>query len=385
MISDDKMTEWVKGVRTEFSDLRETLSDQLTGWQLTLNKQADYAGRIHPLMEVTSRVKTTSSILAKLRDPAKQQLAGVSLEGLDNQDDFLSAVFAVVPDVLGFRLLCPTTASVFYVVEALKERLAGAGYTNIAALERNYVAPRPEDADPADVAEFAADSKEVQRNYHSYHFTVQAPAHGTLGLVLPVEIQVRTYGMHFYAQIEHEIHYKGEEPLIADRAAAVEAGLTKIAPEIYALDDKFSQIYEGYLAAKETQFSLVLAVSDNKWGVSVLDAGDQRIDQFGGTGDADVSHIQAELIAAAAAVDWCREKGLADPAARTFSIYYGWDKIADLAEKRAKPSASTRSYVTVLQAALAEADRTRITILWRWLDEHYTPKQIAAYRKIRGK
>lgn len=388
----------INKLRKELSDgLREQVLEELTRLQTILNAKADLGGRIHPLMEVTDRVKTTASVLGKLDKPANlaiQQEDGHDLsDGKLSPDQFRTELFKIVPDVLGFRLLCPTKDAVFLVVYELKKRFDKAG-TTIAnklideeagttaptgklsiLLEKNFIddPPQVKKPSPADPLPFAADSDEVKRNYRSYHLTfVYEATSGGVVTKTPFEIQLRTYGMQFYAQIEHEIGYKAEPSVNQALGSVVETNLAWVSKMIYAMDDAFDNIYDTYLLSKETKRNIVLSVSGNVGHFSVFDHEGQELTTKGYTVPVAESPNQAWLAAANTAVNWCNEKRHKEHLGSSYRIYYGWDQVALLAQgKNTAKDAKIAAIVTSLTDAVAQAEAHHVTILWRYLDPAY--------------
>ena len=92
-------------------------------------------------------------------------------------------------DIAGIRVICSYKKDVYQVVEILKKRF---GY--IIIKEKDYIAnPKP-------------------NGFSSYHLIVGVSVYNMEGCksYYPVEIQLRTMAMDFWASIEHQLCYKTE-------------------------------------------------------------------------------------------------------------------------------------------------------------------------------
>ncbi len=126
----------------------------------------------NPIEHVTARLKRPENVLAK---------AGRQGTGND-----LAALRAHVRDIAGVRITCAFVTDVFTVYESLVRqediRLLGV---------KDYIStPKP-------------------NGYRSLHAVVEVPVFLSDGEVrVPVEIQLRTIAMDFWASLEHRTYYK---------------------------------------------------------------------------------------------------------------------------------------------------------------------------------
>ena len=132
-----------------------------------------------------------------------------------------------IRDIAGVRVICQFIADIPAVVEMIRNRTDMRVY-----LEKDYI------------------SKPKESGYRGYHLTVEYPlmmAHGQV--TIPVEIQIRTLGMNFWATIEHSLNYKYEGVLPAN----VRQRLIEAAKASYKLDSEMNNIRDEI---KEAQVAL---------------------------------------------------------------------------------------------------------------------------------
>lgn len=132
-----------------------------------------------------------------------------------------------IRDIAGIRIICQFIDDIPAVVEMIRKREDMRVY-----LEKDYV------------------SKPKESGYRGYHMTVEYPlmmAHGQV--TIPVEIQIRTLGMNFWATIEHSLNYKYEGVLPSN----VRQRLFEAAKASYKLDSEMNNIRDEI---KEAQVAL---------------------------------------------------------------------------------------------------------------------------------
>ncbi|WP_400162777.1 GTP pyrophosphokinase family protein [Brevibacillus sp. TJ4] len=121
-----------------------------------------------------------------------------------------------IRDIAGVRVICQFIEDIPAVVEMIRKRGDMRVY-----LEKDYI------------------SKPKESGYRGYHMTVEYPlmmAHGQV--TIPVEIQIRTLGMNFWATIEHSLNYKYEGVLPSN----VRQRLFEAAKASYKLDSEMNNI-----------------------------------------------------------------------------------------------------------------------------------------------
>lgn len=163
----------------------------------------------NPIEHVTSRVKEPQSIL----DKALRKGTPLTPEGIQRE----------ILDVAGVRITCSFPSDIYRVREHLLTR----GGLRLVQ-EKDYVAnPKP-------------------NGYQSLHLIVQVPVDlSDAREWVPVEIQLRTIAMDFWASLEHKIYYKyrGDVPdrmierlkEAAETSAALDAEMERLHQEIQDL------------------------------------------------------------------------------------------------------------------------------------------------------
>ena len=138
----------------------------------TLNQDFSLQNRHNPIHHIESRVKSLPSIIKKLRD------TGFPIS--------IASAKKNLHDIAGVRVVCRYVDDIYRIANLL---LAQEDISLI--LEKNYIKnPKP-------------------NGYRSLHIVVDVPVYMSKGkLFIPVEIQIRTVAMDFWATLEHGIRYK---------------------------------------------------------------------------------------------------------------------------------------------------------------------------------
>ena len=132
----------------------------------------------NPIEHVTSRVKSPESIRSK-----------VERRGLERS---LDSVRRSITDIAGVRVTCSFVTDAYRMFELLTAQ---------------------DDITTRKVSDYIAEPK--ANGYKSLHAIVEVPVFLSSGTVkVPVEIQLRSIAMDFWASLEHKIYYKydGELP-----------------------------------------------------------------------------------------------------------------------------------------------------------------------------
>ena len=180
-------------------------------------KEYRQAGIYSPIEQVLGRVKSISSILGKA------QKQGIDIDQIEGN----------ILDIAGIRLICQFTDDIYNVADLRSDMEV--------INEKDYV-------------------KNIKPSgYRSYHIIVRYKVETVKGTkVIPVEIQIRTLGMNFWAIIEHSLQYKynGNIP------SHVRERLTSAADAIYTLDNEMMSIHEEIIDAQNFVSTKANIVSD---------------------------------------------------------------------------------------------------------------------------
>lgn len=163
----------------------------------------------NPISSISSRLKSTESIVNKLM---RKDLP-FSIEGMENN----------LFDIAGVRVVCSYIDDIYAIADALLAQ------DDIELVERKDYIKQPK-----------------PNGYRSLHLIVRVPVFfaGSKENV-PVEVQIRTIAMDFWASLEHQLRYKSDvkvPPQIsddlkacADVIAATDEEMQRIAKELHVL------------------------------------------------------------------------------------------------------------------------------------------------------
>ena len=169
--------------------------------------------RRNPIHHIESRLKSIQSIMGKL----KRKNFSLSMQ---------SAV-ENLKDIAGIRVICSYVEDVYTVARLLTTqddvKLVGM---------RDYIKnPKP-------------------NGYRSLHLIVEIPVFLQEGrIMVPVEVQIRTIAMDFWASLEHNLRYKAAGHVPEDICQE----LYEVGQDIAALDVKMQSIHDRIDALLEAQ------------------------------------------------------------------------------------------------------------------------------------
>lgn len=139
-----------------------------------LNDEFQQVHRYNPIEHIKSRIKTSESIVKKLKKKGYESTIENMIEHVN--------------DIAGIRVICSFTSDIYRVAEMIGNQ------NDIKVLSiKDYIKnPKPS-------------------GYKSYHMLVTVPIFLSDKMInAKVEIQIRTVAMDFWASLEHKIHYKFE-------------------------------------------------------------------------------------------------------------------------------------------------------------------------------
>ena len=139
-----------------------------------LNRELNHVYSYNPIEYVKTRLKTSESIMKKLKKNGHQ----VSI------DDMVE----YVNDIAGLRITCSFFTEIYFVADMIARQ------DNLSVLSIKDYISRPKES-----------------GYKSYHMLLSIPV-ALADAVIPtkVEVQIRTMAMDFWASLEHKIYYKYE-------------------------------------------------------------------------------------------------------------------------------------------------------------------------------
>ena len=206
-------------------------------------KEYRQAGVYSPIEQVLGRVKSISSIIQKA------QRRGIPIDKIQKN----------ILDIAGIRIICQFTEDIYTVVKLIKKRK---DMTVIS--EKDY-----KEAKESSLNRYIRNIKES--GYRSYHIIVHYEVETVKGTsVIPVEIQIRTLGMNFWAIIEHSLQYKydGEIPLhVRERLNAASDALITLDNEMSSIHDEIINS-QTYFMVKANIVSDILSTIQNLYKVA---------------------------------------------------------------------------------------------------------------------
>ena len=156
----------------------------------------------NPIHHIDSRLKSPKSIVEKLQ----RKGLPVSIESAE----------ANLYDIAGVRIICNYIDDIYRLAEMLTRQ------QDLELVQRkDYITnPKP-------------------NGYRSLHLVVRIPVYlSSHTELVPVEIQIRTIAMDFWASLEHQLHYKSG----AEATSALKLRLKRCADQSAALDLEMQQI-----------------------------------------------------------------------------------------------------------------------------------------------
>lgn len=169
--------------------------------------------RRNPIHHMQSRMKTIQSMMEKLARKNEQRSISSAVEHLT--------------DIAGIRVICSYLQDVYTVAELLTLQ---------------------DDIHVVKVRDYIKNPKE--NGYRSLHLVVEIPVFLSDGRVMvPVEIQIRTIAMDFWASLEHSLRYKAN----GDVPASISNELLQTASDIAVLDERMQRIHDQVEAISQPE------------------------------------------------------------------------------------------------------------------------------------
>ena len=155
--------------------LHEAAIQQIVAKLNILKGEFEFSNDRNTIASISSRIKSKESILYKMKR-----------KGLPMT---VSALLLNIHDIAGVRVTCPFIEDVYYVARMLGNQ---------------------RDIQILDVKDYIHDPK--PNGYRSLHLIVTTEVHfAEFSRKIPVEIQIRTIAMDFWASTEHQLRYKKDK------------------------------------------------------------------------------------------------------------------------------------------------------------------------------
>ena len=159
---------------------------------------------INPIEHIKSRIKSPENIAEKL-----------NRRGLDvTEENARRHIY----DIAGIRVICSFTKDIHSLVDVIRKQS-----DIVITDEKDYVKkPKPS-------------------GYRSYHIIAEVPVFLTESeRKIPVEIQIRTAAMDFWASLEHKVRYKYREEIpkhLGDELIACADKIAELDERMYLIHD----------------------------------------------------------------------------------------------------------------------------------------------------
>lgn len=184
--------------------------DEVTTKISILRQEFEESNDHSPIEHVRTRLKTTESLLGKV-----------------NRLGFAPTVEAIgreIRDIAGVRVVCPFVSDVYWISDMLTSQPD----VTVLEVEDYIVHPKP-------------------NGYRSLHLIIQIPVYlSDRTEHVPVELQIRTIAMDFWASVEHSVYYKydgtvppgllDELQTAASTAANLDAMMSQLRSEVRPRD-----------------------------------------------------------------------------------------------------------------------------------------------------
>ena len=173
----------------------------------------------NPISSIETRLKSTESIITKLR---KKNIP-ITLKNIKEQ----------LSDIAGIRVICSYIDDIYTIADALLKQ------DDIVLIEKKdyIVNPKP-------------------NGYRSLHLIIQIPIFLSTGKKnVKVEVQIRTIAMNFWASLEHQIKYKKK----IENQEEISKELIKCSEIINETDEKMLSLRKQIEMAEDLINSLLIS------------------------------------------------------------------------------------------------------------------------------
>lgn len=170
-----------------------------------LNDEFQHVHRYNPIEHIKSRIKSSESIVKKLRR--------------NGYESTIENMVEHVNDIAGIRVICSFASDIYRLADIISNQ------NDIKVLSIKDYIKNPKSS-----------------GYRSYHMLVTVPIYLSDRIVqAKVEIQIRTVAMDFWASLEHKINYKFEgkvPPNIKDELVECAELISKVDTRMLSLNEQ---------------------------------------------------------------------------------------------------------------------------------------------------
>ncbi len=211
IFSSEDMQEQVARTFYEFLELQHLYDSAIEVVKTYLNiLDSEFSVKFqrNPIHNIESRLKSPQSIIGKLR---KKELPITTEAARSN-----------LLDIAGIRVTCYYINDIYAIVDLLSQR-----DDFVVIKKKDYIRnPKPS-------------------GYRSYHMIINVPVYlAARKVYAPVEIQIRTIAMDFWASLEHQLKYKTSAALSPQLSEELRECAEKIAETDIQMQDIYNKINE---------------------------------------------------------------------------------------------------------------------------------------------
>lgn len=168
-----------------------------------LDDEFQFRHQRNPIHNIQTRLKTPQSMMEKL--------------GRRNLPPTIEAMRTELTDIAGIRVICSYVDDIYQIADLL------CAQDSVEMVRVHDYIKRPK-----------------ANGYRSLHLVVKVPVHFSSGRQdVPVEIQIRTIAMDFWASLEHDLRYKSKGKITRE----ISEELRECADNISVLDERMQKIH----------------------------------------------------------------------------------------------------------------------------------------------
>ena len=225
------MNDAMEELRREYAQVQgvyEAAIREINARLQTLDSEFSFRYLHNPIHHIESRVKSLASIVKKLHS------SGCPIS--------ISSAKKTIHDIAGVRVVCRYVDDIYRIANLLLSQ------DDISLiLEKDYI-------------------KNPKANgYRSLHIVVDVPVYMSQGkLFIPVEIQIRTVAMDFWATLEHGIRYKASDEVPQSIVDELRVCADVITETDYKMQDIFKALQMVNDKVDESPESIVEAEGDRR-------------------------------------------------------------------------------------------------------------------------
>ena len=176
-----------------------------------LDDEFQFRHKRNPIHTIQTRLKTPQSMMEKL--------------GRRNLAPRMDVIWEELSDIAGIRVICSYLDDIYLLADLLCKQQG----VELIGMNDYIKEPKP-------------------NGYRSLHMDLSVPIHLSDGNHrVPVEVQIRTIAMDFWATLEHELRYKSEALVTTE----ITGELYACAQAIAGLDVRMQKVYDDLAAIEQ--------------------------------------------------------------------------------------------------------------------------------------